>query len=273
MSANANVSLNIHISQDFQNPDRSNRWLDFISPQLPRLIISDSTSVNGVSSHLESHFQLEPCGLDRYFSLYNDGRAYFEFNVTFYQEVINFPNLMMGNATILVDFDEITVDSFPYHYDHFLADGFYRYRAISLKGPYTYNDPIYPSDIKHTSPDYENKDFVVQISTPDAPLSDYITEVIFATGDQCIWDYDISCEDRFVKQIPQNVGNSWNITVGPARISDWYIAFGTINKNKEVNVNYILVDRPDRPVSSSSYIHYVDFNLIIVFILSILLHK
>jgi len=107
---------------------------------------------------------------------------------------------------------------------------------------------------------------VIQLSVPeivDPEISFYITELIFASGDQCIWTYNIYSEDRFVRQIPQGIHGRCNVTV-PAR-DIWYIAFRMTLSPLDIQVDLFLVDRP-----SSAYIPCLDFNLIVVLILSVL---
>jgi hypothetical protein len=172
--------------------------------------------------------------------------------------------------------------------------GEYRYRTIKMSG---------------SSEIYETKDLVIQFSVDlGSFVTGYIDEVIFATGGQCIWNYDLLTEDRFVRQVSRNYEYpsppSLNFTI-PAR-DLWYIAF---KPSHPVNIymDVILVDRPQpvpKPVPkpdptttpapkpkepttdpnpipnpkpdlySSSYIPCLDYNLIVVFILSLLIfHK
>jgi len=263
----------------------------FISPKLPKTYLSSPRSFPswysgpenmGFSSHFETTLRFEPCGFNSALSL-REGLRYLDLNVTLVQEVENFPSNMLVNGEITIEIEETLIPHIPYLQDKLWTDGTYHYRTARLNGDY-YSSPNTVTTVPSLSRAffYENKDFVIQILGPKGKeLSDYIKEVIFATGNQCIWTYNLSSQDRFVKKIPQNIGNSWNITI-PANIQDWYMACGTAGENEEIQINYLLVDRPpiekapeiqpdDHDNNSSSSLKCMDFSLIVVLILSIII--
>jgi len=152
----------------------------------------------------------------------------------------------------------------PYR-DSFERDALYQFKENS------YVDYRYRTVIMKDLP--EEKDLVIKLSLPDPKqsISVRIKEVIFASGDQCIWTYNISSEERFVRQVPAGSLSTCNITVPVKNL--YHIAFATLYKGDTVIVDYELVDRPIPAPPSSSYIPCLDFNLIVVFILSVLIFQ
>jgi hypothetical protein len=249
-------------NQDYQTEDGYRSYITLKSPAVQEKINLPSFTYNPSfgPQFFYTAFRFEPCGLS----------SYYDFSVI--QEIERFPNNLIVKGSIDVITEESLIPMLPYreHFNRFYQFnndfyGNYRYRTVKITG--------YPWS-------YENKDLVIQLSAPGASnrkLSDFITEVIFASGDQCIWTYNISSEDRFVRQVPQDLenGSSWNVTV-PAKAL-WYIAFVTKFNSDELVADYLLVDRPGEPwidiSASSSYIPCLDFNLIVVLILSIFIFQ
>jgi len=250
-------------NQDYQTEDGYRSYIILKSPAVNQQINLPSFTSNPVfiEQFFYTAFRFEPCGLSS---------ANYDFSVI--QEIERFPNNLMVKGSIDVITEESLISSLPYKeqfnsfYQFNNGDfyGNYRYRTVKMTGYSGY---------------YKNKDLMIKLSVPtleNAKLSEFITEIIFASGDQCIWTYNISSEDRFVRSVPQDleIGRSWNVTV-PAR-DIWYIAFVTkFNSVDKLRADYLLVDRkeenqwePWMDVSAGSII-CLDFNLIVVFILSV----
>jgi hypothetical protein len=246
------VSLGFEIWETYQNYNQSDGYrssINMTSPPLPTITAIPSSGKRGFYTAIP---RFEPCGMLELFNFSID------------LEIEHFPSDLMVKGKLeciaeqtlirylpykekILDFDLIQYTSYYYGEDH-------RYRTIDFQYPEA----------------YENKDLVIQLSVlaDDArSISSLVKEVIFASGDQCIWTYNISSEDRFVKQIPQDENiRSWNITV-PAK-DVWYIDIVTVSNRNDFQVDYLLVDH-----ISSSYIPCLDFNLIVVLILSVLIFQ
>jgi len=255
------LSIGFEIWETYQNynnnSDGYHSWINLRSPVLEtRNLSSSSNEPLGFYTIIGRY---EPCILVNYY------------NFSIVQEIQNLPS----NLTVKGKLDAIAEDTLitllPYtenildsHLVQFttVQNGDQRFRTIK---------------IAH----YENKDLVIQLSATEHDhthtISSRIKEVIFATGDQCIWTYNNSSEDRFVRVVPEDSGRSWNVTV-PAK-DIWFIDFVTISNRNNFQVDYLLVDRPE-PVptsppssTSSAYIPCLDFNLIVVLILSVLIFQ
>jgi hypothetical protein len=250
-------------NQDYQTEDGFRSYIILKSPAVLQKINLPSFTCNPVfgPQFFYTAFRFEPCGLS----------SNYDFSVI--QEIERFPNNLMVKGSIDVITEESLIPGLPYKeqfnsfYQFNNGDfyGNYRYRTVKMTGYSQY---------------YQNKDLMIKLSVPGVPeksISEFITEVIFASGDQCIWTYDISSEDRFVKQVPQDleIGSSWNVTV-PAR-DIWYIAFVTKFNSDQLRVEYLLVDRQNEWEPwvdiSSAGIPSLDFNLIVVFFLSVLIFQ
>jgi hypothetical protein len=242
--------------QNYQTSDGYSSWMSMnLTSQLSLTIYlssippQDSRTIIG---------RREPCGMPS------------SYNLSIVQEIQHFPSNLTVKGILDVIIEETLIPYLPYT-ENFLDNdliqftnyyGDQRYRTVKMGG----NPGV-----------YEKKDLVIQISplAGDARnISSLIEEVIFATGDQCIWSYKISSEDRFVRKVPEDSGRSWNVTV-PAK-DLWYLSFVTKTFKNDFQVDYLLVDRPEptpAPEPSSSYILCLDFNLIVVLILSILIFQ
>jgi len=257
------VSLGIHTTEYYEHSDWYSNSINFTSPNLPKTDLSPNGSIPWKPVEwFDKVFRFEPCVFNSSKNLYN---STYNVNMTLVQEVEDFPGKMQvrGMATIVLE-------------DTLIPQGINGTFRTSIMRTFFYEEYLYRTiKIDGYNEYYETKDLVIHLSVPyigyPESLSFYIPELIFASGDQCIWTYNISSEDRFVRQVPQDIG-SWNITV-PAR-DIWYIAFrSTLSKMDILDV--YLVDRPEKPKCppSSSYIPCLDFNLIVVFILSVLIFQ
>jgi hypothetical protein len=249
-------SVGFEIWETYQNYNQSDGYRSSINMTWPALQNITALSSSGQRDFYTAIARFEPCGM----------LDYGLFSIV--MEVEHFPSdlIVKGKLVCLTEetlipylpFKEKILDNDLIQYTTYYYGEDHRYRTIDFQ---------YPEE-------YENKDLVIQLSVlaDDArSISSLVKEVIFASGDQCIWTYNISSEDRFVKQIPQDENvRSWNITV-PAK-SLWYIDIVTVSNRNDFQVDYLLVDHHISP-PSSSYIPCLDFNLIVVFILSVLIFQ
>jgi len=247
------VSRGFEIWETYQNYnkyDGYHSWINFRSPVLQPMNLSSS----GEMSFYTVIGRYEPCGrmLDYY-------------NFSLVQEIQHFPSDLTVKGTLWAISEDTLIPYLPFTENildstltQFTTDyyGDQRYRTVKIMESFQ-----------------ENKDLVIQLSAPvrgSRNISSLVKEVIFASGDQCIWTYNISSEDRFVRQVPQDIGHSWNITV-PAK-DIWYIDIVTVSNRNDFQVDYLLVDRTEKIPAppSSSYIPCLDFNLIGILILFVL---
>jgi hypothetical protein len=250
-------------NQDYQREDGYRSYINLKSPEVRQEISLPSISCNPIfgQQFFYTAFRFEPCGLSS------------NYDFSLIQEIERFPNNLMVKGSIDVITEESLIPTLPYK-EYF--NSFYQFNNGDFYGNYRYRT------VKMTeySGYYKNKDLMIKLSAPTAEnskISEFITEVIFASGDQCIWTYNISSEDRFVKQVPQDleIGSNWNVTV-PAR-DIWYIAFVTKFKSDKLRAEYLLVDRQNDWESwvdiSSAGIPCLDFYLMFVLILSVLIFQ
>jgi len=205
-----------------------------------------------------NHDRFEPCAKS------------FVFNFSIVQEIEHFPSNLTVNREIDLIWESTVIPIFPFR-DYFEPNALYQFKT-DPHDDYRYRTVIINDWIVELK-----KDLVIKLSLPDPlkSISDRIKEVIFASGDQCIWTYNISSEDRFVvkREVPNGgslvSASTWNITV-PAKTL-YHIAFAMLYNGDTVIVDYELVDRPVSP--SSAFIPCLDFNLFAVFILSFLIFQ
>jgi len=238
-------------------PDGYRSWMDWVSPIHRTMNLSSHTFFGPVVNH----DRFEPCAKS------------FVFNFSIVQEIEHFPSNLTVNREIDLIWESTVIPRFPFR-DYFEPNALYQFK-MGPYGDYRYRTVIINDWI------VELKDLVIKLSLPDPlkSISDRIKEVIFASGDQCIWTYNISSEDRFVvkREIPDGgslvSASTWNITV-PAKTL-YHIAFATLYNGDTVIVDYELVDRPEpvSPPPSSAFIPCLDFNLFVVFILSFLIFQ
>jgi hypothetical protein len=230
-----------------ENPSGYRSWINWVSPIIQTMNIS-----SGNFSPAVHHGRFEPCE-----------KSPSVFNFSIVQEIEHFPSNLTVNGNIELIWENTLIPGLPYR-DYFESGALYQFKENS------YGDYRYRTVRMAERP--EKKDLVIRLSLPDPKqsISLLIKEVIFASGDQCIWTYNISSEERFVRQVPAGSLSSWNITV-PAK-NLYHIAFAMLYNGHTVIVDYELVDRPE-PIPappSSSYIPCLDFNLIFIFILYVL---
>jgi len=252
------VAFGYEYKEDYlpENPDGYRSWINWVSP-IPQIT---NLSSSGNSIYPVYHRQrFEPC--EKWSSV---------FNFSIVQEIEHFPSNLTVNGNLDLIWENTVLPGLPYR-DYFEADALYQFTTGVNEEDYRYRTVI----ISENFETIEKKDLLIKLSLPDPlkSISVRIKEVIFASGDQCIWTYNISSEDRFVKKVPQaGTTSTWNITV-PAK-NLYHIAFVTLFKGDTVIVDYELVDRPE-PISppSPAYIPCLDFNLIVVLILSVLIFQ
>jgi len=167
---------------------------------------------------------------------------------------------------ISITAEDTLIDSFPFTND-LTSDGLgVQYRTVKMDKLRYWTSWNTVMTISGDTPFYENKNLVIQMSVnSDYYLSSYLTEVIFATGDQCIWGYNPESKDRFVMNVPNGI-SKWNVTLPGREI--WYLAFNGPMMSG-VKVDYFAVDRQSDTESyspNSSFILYVDFKLMAVLI-------
>jgi len=240
-----------------ENPAGYRSWIDWVSPIKQITNISSSEDDFHPAYHRQ---RFEPC--EKWSSA---------FNFSIVQEIEHFPSNLTVNGNLDLIWENTVIPRLPYR-DYFEPDALYQFTTGATRA---YEDYRYRTVI--ISGNMEKKDLLVKLSllNPLKSISAQIKEVIFASGDECIWTYNISSEDRFVKKVPTAgslSSSTWNITV-PAK-NLYHIAFVTLFNGDTVIVDYELVDRPE-PISppSSAYIPCLDFNLIVVLFLSVLIFQ
>jgi len=269
------------ITEAFENFEHNDGYTNSItgtSPDLPK-----TSLVHFISSWdptmAKTSFPFEPCVFksdsnDLFNSTYN-------INIMLEQGVTFFPSNMQVNMTATIVFEDTLI---PYD----LITGKF---PTSTWGNY-YGEYRYKT-IKLSESEIASKNLVIQFSTNTIyPVTMFLKEVFFATGGQCIWDKDglfTENQNRFVRSVFFNTENpmSWKVTI-PAR-DLWYIAFKPLWPEMKGNLamDVFLEDSVNLPAgpdqieptpetfysSSSSYIQCLDFNLMVVFILSLLIFQ
>jgi hypothetical protein len=112
----------------------------------------------------------------------------------------------------------------------------------------------------------DDKNLMIKLSTLSSLLSSVITEVILATGDQCVETFNASSEDHIIKTVPDDV-YSFSVTV-PAK-DIWFIGLRTTGRMNDVKVEYMSLGFP----KSSSFIPRFDLLLMVVLLLSIFIYR
>jgi len=263
-TADQYVSLGFEIREiyeNYQTSDGYHSWINMMWPVLQTMNLSSS----GPQDFYTVIGRFEPCR-----------NLYYYYDFSLVREIQHFPSNLTVKVKIEAIIEGTLIPYLPFTENILDND------EVPFTTEY-YGDQRYRT-IKINPGDYENKDLVIKLSVPvynDRNISSLIKELIFASGDQCIWTYNISSEDRFVREVPEDSGRSWNVTV-PAK-DIWYIAFVTKFNRDDFQVDYLLVDRFEKPEPtslpsspyppSSSYIPCLDFNLIVVLILSVLIFQ
>jgi len=241
-------------SQTFKNlsgyDDGYNSIIKWITPELPDDTYSFSTV--GASFFRRSYvLYWEPCKLIS------------EYDFTLTQEVKNSSSQLIVEGDVIVTAENTLIDSFPF--TNFLTRrrGEREYLTVKMDKQRFWTSSNTVMTISGDTPFYENKNLVIQMSVDSNHyLSSYLTEVIFATGDQCIWGYNPESKDRFVMNVPNGI-SKWNVTLPGREI--WFLAFSGPMMS-DVQVDYLVVDDRQSDIPNSSFILYVDFKLMAVLI-------
>jgi len=239
------TSLYIKISEtDYQNPDTwYNCWLTFTSPKLNKTY---SLTSSGGSPGMSNAFRMGACGIPILISPPHD------LNISLIHEFVNQTSQQLVDGTAIIELEDTLISPLPAS-SNFQSDGLWQYRTVKMDPP------------------YENKDFWMTLSTPGREVSDYIKEVRFVTEDQCnSSSYRAFSIDAIYKKIPPNSGSSYNVTVPAKEI--WYIAFITINRIAEINVDFKVVDRPHYD-SSPAFIPSLNLSVIVLLLLSLFVYR
>jgi len=186
-----------------------------------------------------------------------------EYDFTLTQEVKNSSSQLIVEGDVIVTAENTLIDSFPF--TNFLTRrrGEREYLTVKMDKQRFWTSSNTVMTISGDTPFYENKNLVIQMSVDSNHyLSSYLTEVIFATGDQCIWGYNPESKDRFVMNVPNGI-SKWNVTLPGREI--WFLAFSGPMMS-DVQVDYLVVDDRQSDIPNSSFILYVDFKLMAVLI-------
>jgi hypothetical protein len=240
------VSLYISISEEYHNSsyqDGYRSWFTFTSPKY------DDISIPYTSEILGSGYasRIGPCGFPNLISPPH------VVDISHFQEIQNYTSQLqvLVNTTIELEYTQIT--SLPAS-SEFVCDGLQRFRTVT----------ILPWDTYY----YENKDFVLTLSTPllTGDVSDYVSQVILWDEDKCnYWKppFDIS--------IPLNNGSSHTVTVPAKEI--WYITFRTLRKLETINLDFMVVDRPGYYPPSPAFIPSLNLSVIGLLILTLFVYR
>jgi len=254
------LAYKFSISETYQNEsDYNDGYYRFIKWTTPEL--NDSRIYNWLN-HDPYTFRWEPCGMSPLF------------NFSIYSEINNASSQLKVNGLAEVILEDTLVQSFPKRDFFWSNDPIYRTVKMTDQIVWYYNHSL--SQQTDVNPFFKmHKNLVIQLSVANNwGLWYFVSEVIFATGDQCIWEYDPLSKDRFSVEVPKNASNQWNVTVPGKDI--WYVGFKKSNVNpprelEEIQLDFIVVD-PEQPIDtlppSSAFMARLDFNLLVVLILS-----
>jgi hypothetical protein len=203
------TSLLVYISEsrDPSTYDRYKVSLSVISPKITKLIAWSGSQ----SSFWEASMRIEPCGNP---VLIN---SHHEITVSLDQGIQS--NQVYVRRFVSLVLEETLIPELPYS-TYIVGDGLKRYRTVQM-----------------TQPGYLMISFTSNNEAID--VSNVITQVILATGNQCIENYDPNSEYRIAKMVPERVIN-YTITVPATDI--WYIAFVTTGQPGEITVEFMAVD-------------------------------
>jgi len=205
------TSLLVYISET-RNPPTYDHYTVSLSVISPKSMKSINWS-GSQSSFWEASMRIEPCG--------NPVLIDSHHNINISLDQLTQSNEVYVRRFVSLVLEETLIPELPYSTNILGGDGLKHYRTVKMTQPEGY------LMISLTS----------TIQTID--VSNVITEVILATGNQCIENYDPNSEYRITKIVPERVDN-YTITVPVTHI--WYIAFVTTGQLGEITVDFMVVD-------------------------------
>jgi hypothetical protein len=185
--------------------------LNLVSPKSRP--IGDSITWSGSeSSFWETSKRIEPCGAPALISPHH------KINVSLDQGTRS--NQVHIRRFFSLVLEDTLIPELPYS-TNIVGDGLKLYRTVKMTQPKGY--------------------LVISLTSTYLTInvSSAISEVILATGNQCIELYNPKSEYRIAKIVPIGV-HSYNITVPAQEI--WYIGFVTTGQPWEIKVDFMVVD-------------------------------
>jgi hypothetical protein len=161
------------------------------------------------SAFWEASMRIEPCGSPELIS------SHHKVNVSQNQGTHSDEVYIRRYLSIVLE--DTLVPELPYS-TNIVGDGLKRYRTVQMT---------------------KLEGYLVISLTSTIDISNVITEVILATGNQCIENYDPNSKYRIAKIVPRVL--NYNITVPAQNI--WYIGFVTTGQPGEIKVDFIVVDK------------------------------
>jgi len=215
------TSLLVYISEH-RAPSTYDRYTVSLSVVSPKVMKGIAWS-GSQSSFWEASMRIEPCGNPVLID------SHHEINVSLDQGTQS--NVVNIERFVSLVLEETLIPELPYS-TYIVGDGLKRYRTVKMTQPEGY--------------------LMISLTSTNQIIyvSDVITEVILATGNQCIENYDPTSEYRITKIVPERVV-SYTITLPATDI--WYIAFVTIEQPWEITLDFMAVDTlpnntlPDTP--------------------------
>jgi hypothetical protein len=236
-------SISEHLNISSVDGDES-YFLDFFA-NTPKPSYLAGVNFYGPISGLSSSGLLEPCG--------HPGLQSIPYSISFNHTVVtNTDDNLEGWGTLSISFEDTLIPELPYE-DYFFTEG---------NGKTIYRTVLMPNNTNEDE-QLKPKELMVKISTFSVDLSEVITGVILATGDNCI-ERERDYRDYISEEIPEKV-REFNITV-PAK-DVWYIGLRSVNSrvSKEVKMELL-------PLFSASFIPSLDLLLMISLFLSFIVY-